>query len=251
MNIIGFAGGPRSGKDSSLKYIMGSVMVKNDVTSRFSVNENGELLVNSLFADGEFMGVFDTDRKDEVYINYASQMIWPYVKNYHFATYLKFICMNMYGLTYDQCYGNGKQDLVKYTWNDILPCLPTKLRPKGVNKDDQLTARQFMQYIADVLRAVNDKVFVDPVVNDIKYDMCPLSLIGDVRRVCEVETIKEMGGKVILLKRRLGDDTHRIENEFVDCDESMFDAVIDNQDMSMDQKNSAVFNIVQSWGYLE
>lgn len=250
--IIGFCGRARSGKDSSLRVLYGQILKERDVVDRYEVNENGDLLVNAVFEHGEEMGILDISRRDESFVNYAYQMIWPHVKDYHFADNLKIICSKLYGITYEQMFGTTEQknSETEYVWKEFMKSIPTKYRPKQFEVGEKVTARQFMQYFADILRDVNDNCFVNAALQEIEQEQCPVALVGDVRRVSEVEAIKKLGGKVIYLKRTIDPTKHRTETEFDGVDESLFDYVVDNQEMDMKTKNFEILRIGREIGVI-
>lgn len=251
--IIGFAGTARAGKDSSLKLFYAGVLKDRGVIDRYEINDAGDLLVNAAFEHGEEMGVLDISRRDEPFVNYAYQMIWPHVKDYHFADNLKIVCSKMFGLTYEQMFGTVEQKTsnTKYLWKEFINAIPKAYKPKLSEKGEYVTARELMQYVGDILRSVDDDCFTNSALNEIELEQVPIALIGDVRRINEVNAIKERGGKVILLKRKTHDMTHRIENEFEGIDESIFDYIVDNQDLDMKTKNLEILRIGRELGILQ
>ena len=76
-----------------------------------------------------------------------------------------------------------------------------------------------------------------------------LAVIADCRFVNEVETMKKVGAKVIKLTRKIDNDDSESE---VDLDNyKNFDAVIDNKNMTIHEKNINLFNILKQWGWVE
>ena len=78
MKIIGIAASKNAGKTSSLNYIYGQVLTKNDVIDKFDITDDGKLMVPASFADGVRMGEYDISRRDPAFINYAQSGLWPY-----------------------------------------------------------------------------------------------------------------------------------------------------------------------------
>ena len=87
---------------------------------------------------------------------------------YSFADPLKQdICMNILGMTYEQCYGtdDDKNTTTDLTWNN-----------------NQLTARAAMEIIGtDIFRSLKNSVWVDATINKIKRDNLDLAIIADCR----------------------------------------------------------------------
>lgn len=238
MKILAFAGSARSGKDSSVKYVFGQVLKKNNVIDKFDISEDGRLLVPAQFEDGIKMGEFDIDRRDESFSLYASECIWPLVKNYSFSSYLKEIILSLYDIEYKGLYGSteDRNALSSYTYESFIKMLPKSIIGKIAKKEDGISNRKFIQHFADIIRAIDDKCLTRFLIEQIKFEQCPITLISDVRRFVEVEAIKELGGKIIYLTRNDSDDSHSIENEFEGCDLNIFDAVIDNKNINIEEK---------------
>lgn len=257
--ILGIAGASRSGKDTASHFIFANELKKLDIIDKFEMDEEGNLYVNH---DGDQesglepgMAKINLCSKDPVFVNYLQQVVWPHIKLYAFADLLKFMAVHMYGLRPEQVYGDTKEknSPTQYTYKQIKVIVPARIFPRQINSlDTVLTARQFLQYLSDTLRELNDNCFVDPVVNQLNNEQVPFSIITDVRRKVEVERIKAMGGKVLYLTRRPEKDKHRIENEFVDIKkpEEYFDIVVNNTDMTLAEKNIEIYTQLRSIGWL-
>ena len=119
--ILAFSGTKQSGKSTCVNFLHGYEMKRNNVIAQFEINDRGQLMVNAVFTDdkgqtSEGMGILDVNRQDFEFASYASRTIWPHVRSYSFATPLKRTCMNIFGLSWDQCYGNEEN---KNTLTDI------------------------------------------------------------------------------------------------------------------------------------
>jgi hypothetical protein len=261
MRLIGIAGASkRSGKSTAGNFIFANELKNLGIIERFEMDEEGKLYVNHSAYEDEVnkidagMAELNMECRDAPFLQFLSQAIWPHVKIYSFADLLKFISINMYGLTEPQVYGNTKEkeSETPYTYKQLKKIVPGKYFPKTIlNLDDKVIARKFVQYLGDTLRELNDDCFLAPVMRQIEIEQVPLSLICDVRRVVEVQKIQEAGGKVIFLNRSVEKDTHRIENEFNDIDKSsFFDIVIESQDMTIAQKNLEIATELKSIGWL-
>lgn len=160
-------------------------------------------------------------------------------KIYNFADPLKKdICINILGMTYDQCYGS---DMDKNT--------PTDLIWEG----EELTARRAMEIIGtDIFRRLKNNVWVDATINKILQDNIDLAIIPDCRFPNEVDTILKHGGYVIRLSRDPFSSNSNSERA-LDIDKydwSKFSCIIDNQDMNNTEKNQEINNFLISKGLL-
>jgi hypothetical protein len=141
---------------------------------------------------------------------------------YNFADPLKEdICINMFGLTYSQCYGEDEQknQLVDAYWDD-----------------KQLTARDLMQLIGtDLFRKLNPNIWVNALINKIKRQNAEMVIVSDCRFPNEVEAIKNNNGLVFRLSRDIYKSDH-ISESILDSNNynwSNFNYIIDNKHVSM------------------
>ena len=160
---------------------------------------------------------------------------------YNFADPLKKdVCMNVFGLTYHQCYGSdeSKNELVDCYWPDT---------------DQQMTAREVMQYVGtDVFRKIQHNVWASATINKINLEKPNLAIIADCRFPYEVEAIKNNNGIVIKLNRNPYNSTHASE-ESLDANNyspENFDLVIDNGELSIGKQNEIIHDFLIDKGIL-
>jgi hypothetical protein len=161
------------------------------------------------------------------------------IKIYNFADPLKKdICMNILGMTYEQCYGTDEQknELVNCQWND-----------------KQLTAREVMQFIGtNVFRQMQNNVWADATIHKIHLEQPSLALIADCRFPNEVDVVKRAGGVVIKLMRNPYDSTHESEIA-LDPDQydyTNFDLVVDNKNMTIQEQITSIITFLEHKGIL-
>jgi hypothetical protein len=156
-------------------------------------------------------------------------------KIYNFADPLKRdICINILGLTEDQCYGddNAKNSKTHIIWENKL-----------------LTAREVMQFVGtDLFRKLYNTVWVDATVKKILREKPDLALIADCRFPNEVESIQKIGGLVIKLNRNPFNSDHPSETALDECNYSAsnFDFIINNHNMSIDEQNETVVKFLKN-----
>jgi|688.fasta_scaffold420368_1 hypothetical protein len=172
---------------------------------------------------------------------YANGSISPFnnTKIYNFADPLKQdICINILGLTKDQCYGTDDQK------NELVDCY-------WDNK--QLTAREVMQMVGtDMFRKMQNNVWSGATIRKIQKEQSPIAIIADCRFPNEVEAIKNAGGTVIKLTRNPYNSDHSSETALDPdkYDPSSFDLVIDNVDMTIEQQNQYLYTFLKDKGIL-
>ena len=156
---------------------------------------------------------------------------------YNFADPLKQdICMNILGLSYEQCYGDDmdKNTLTPNYW-----------------EGKQLTAREVMQVVGtDIFRKMQRNVWVDATINKIKRENPQLAIIADCRFPNEVDAVKCAGGVVIKLTRNLYNSDHDSEVALDSdrYDQSNFDLIVDNRNLGIREQNQLVYNFLKNQG---
>ena len=182
-------------------------------------------------------------------------------KIYSFADALKEkVCMEVMGLTREQCYGNDEQKntLTTYKWDN----LPYEMRQKNhrgieyapngeicnyIKPNGFMTAREIMQIIGtDIFREFfDDSIWINATFRDIKKDGHDLALIADVRFPGEIKGIINEGGNILRLSRNICEaDDHPSETALDDYDFSTYGSkihLIDNREMSIkEQEENAI-----------
>lgn len=153
---------------------------------------------------------------------------------YNFADPLKNdICMNILGLTYEQCYG---EDIYKNTLTDI--------KWEGNN----LTAREVMQFVGtDIFRKMKNDVWAGATIKKILSDKPQLAVIADCRFPNEVEAVRSVGGIVIKLTRNPFNSNHdsEIALDEINYAPSNFDLIIYNENINIPQQNQIVLDFLK------
>lgn len=242
--IIGISGRKSSGKTTVTNFIYGHEMLRNNIIEKFEILETGDLAVNALFFNEngdpyQEMGVLKIDHFSEEFCQYASVAIWPFVKSYDFASALKEICISLFGLSYNQCFGTNdeKNTLTKILWENM---------PGVTDKSGLMTAREFMEYFGtSIMRKIYQNVWIDNCLNRVRSDNSPLAIITDCRFPDEVDAIHSAGGKVIRLTRDLFNS--QAESETALDEYSNFDAIIDNKNMSIAECSNSLLDILTEW----
>ena len=167
-------------------------------------------------------------------------------KLYSFADPLKQdICMNLLGLTYEQCYGSDedKNSLTEIKWKDI----------EGYAKDEFMTAREVMEVIGTkIFRKMKNNIWVDATISKIKREGFDLAIVLDNRFPNEVNSVLENDGFVIRLTRNPfnSDSEPEVALDSHRYDWSKFSLVINNENMSIQDKENEILSFLQQQGIL-
>jgi hypothetical protein len=225
MKILAISGKKQSGKSTAANFMVSMVMSDTKICEKVYVDNNGHILVSDLLGNKNYAGVFDPCNRtllNDSIISDVFHRLDPIIRIYNFADILKTdICINILGLTYDQCYGSDQQK------NSI-----TNIEING----QKSSAREVMQYVGtDVFRNMKKDVWVSSTINKIIKNQSRLSIISDCRFPNEVSSIKNIGGKVLRLSRSPYKSDHISEN-ILDEDKydwSNFDYIAYNSDQSL------------------
>lgn len=271
--IICLAGAKESGKTTSANFLHGHLLKLNEVIREYEITKAGELSVNTHYIkDGEVkedMGVLDLSRKDDLYVQYADKMIWPYVKMYNFADALKELCITMFDISHEQAYGSYKNSLTKLRWENMPgvitpedakslflkydePIRDEDLTEMGllVHKPGFMTAREVLQFVGtDIFRRMYEPVWVNLLMNKIKIDSPLVAVIADCRFDNEAQAVKDADGIIVRLTRRPTRDNHASEDGFKEF--SAFDLVLDNESLDIKTANQQLLEFLVQKGISE
>lgn len=243
-NIIGISGKKQSGKTTAGNFLFGCAMLSNKIVDYAEIDEKGQLIVPYHDNEGKSKPcVFPVDSVHPTMVSYMQESVWDSLKIYNFADNLKRVCVDILGLDERQCYGT-EQDKNSRT-NIRNPDIPTDAKIPTIT----MTAREVMQCVGtDFFRKIYPNVWVDSTIRKIKKDSPELAVIVDCRFPNEVKGIQSAGGKVIRLARNIfgNEDQHPSETALDEYDG--FDAIIDNQNMSVGEQNEALYNQLAEWG---
>lgn len=270
--IIAMSGRAQSGKTTLLNFMHGHEMKRHDIIDKFTISPEGNLVVNCTFEDEngvafEEMGVLDLFQDTEMFYEYASRNIWPFIKAYNFADSLKELCVSLFDIPYECVYGTNEQKntIVPHLLWENMPgviCWPnyvdccgnadySHIEPEEigllVHKSGPMTAREFMQFLGtDVMRRMYEPVWVNNCLKRIHNDAPPIAVIGDCRFINEVLAVKNAGGKVVRLTRNTTNGDHKSETDVNNYKD--FDVVIENSDISIEESCNLLLDFLEKEG---
>ena len=225
--ILGISGRKQSGKNTTANILHGAILKEKGLIKDWNVGGNGELVVDN--GDGGGWGEFDVTRKDESFTEWAEHNMWPYVKIYSFADHLKWICIKLFDIPFECCFGTDEQknQVQEHLLWENMPGVLLKPQVAG-----PMTAREFMQYFGtDIMRKMYEPIWVNSCIKKIQQEQSGLAIIADVRFPNEAKAIEQAGGKVVRLTREVHEDHHSSE---VALDDYPFTDYIDNKIESID-----------------
>lgn len=243
MNIVAFAGKKGSGKSTMCNFLHGYFMKSFGVIDGFEIMPSGDLVIETDVLDennqiSKSKGVIDVRRLDIDFAMWASSSMWPIVKHYAFATPVKEVAIELFGLKREHVYGSDddKNQLTGYKWKDLV---------SDSKKTGFVTVREFLQTLAtEIFRKIYDDVWAERTIKDILAEGPILATISDLRFPNEYSKVKENNGKTIFLTGGVDGDKHSSENSF---DKMEFDAVIDTKTQTVDESCHQLVALLTEW----
>lgn len=247
--ILGFAGRSQSGKSTACNWLSGLYMQAAGLIDSHFVNGDGTLWV-PVELDGIIEDQCIQFNRPTMWL---MENIYPHVKQYSFADPLKQFIMTVFGATWDNCYGTNEQkhEESHVKWSVISEEIRKKYK-KG--KKEFLTWRDLMQVFGtDMVRQIDHNAWVRACITQVQAEESEIALIQDVRFPNEVTGIQDTGGKVIKLMRNPINSDHDSETALdpENFDQSIFDAVIDNSNMTIGEQNKETVKILKSWDFID
>jgi len=241
--VVCLCGRKQSGKNTAANYIVGRFLVETGQVHQFDISEMGHL--RYLRTEGEaWVDVAEGALDEHGFSGVAL---------YSFADALKWFCMDVFGLTYQQCYGSeaDKNTLTRLRWEEM----PTFQDRNGAMVLDLLdrkrcmTAREVLQYFGtDVVREMFCDGWAAATMARIRRDSPALAVITDGRFPNEVAAANDHGGRTLRLLRNVcSPDAHASENALDDLPDTTFTHILDNRTMTIAEQNRAMEDTVTEW----
>lgn len=260
-HILVLCGAKQSGKSSLANFLYGFYLTRAKIVDKFTIDNDGKLIVPATVVNEEGQevngdGILELQTPSDDVALWASENVWPLVKDYAFANMLKMCCINLFDLTYEQCFGTNEQknSLSKIKWENMADLLSTKERmslKKAGLLDKNMTAREVLQYFGtNICRTIYDTIWIDRVFTQIQQDNPKIAIITDCRYKNEVLAAKANGAKIVKLTKRDFEDSHTSENDLNDLPDTEYDLIIDNQNMSIKEKNMAMYEGLKNWNII-
>jgi hypothetical protein len=274
--IIGFLGKKQSGKNTACNFILALKLIELGICKNVHINEQGEIEVSDILGQtipgwDMFPFIHGTITKDDSSYFINTDILFEnefgkYIKIYSLAAPLKKFCIEILGLKPEQVYGTDKQknSLTHLKWEDMPGVITEKelyedLDTIMVDKERLLfyhepglmTAREVLQYAGtDIIRKMYADCWANYLLNQIDNDSPELALVSDVRFPNETHKIRDNNGIIVYLTRdpyKKKKDKH-ISEAIIDDSEA--DIVLDNQKMTIQQQNQALYEALLPYNVL-
>lgn len=244
--IMVFSGKKQSGKSSSAKYLAAHIANTRNGRETFSLDKDGELLENGR--------KITLDRPGQEQAEFCAKYG---VKLYSFADPLKLFCINTLNLDITHCYGTDEQKNA-YThidWDSIAGSIKKKWAKKHRTgrrgspsyPRGPMTGREVMEIFGtDICRAMDPNCWAR-IYRLIQSERYPVALVTDARFPNEITIGTEIGAKAVRLTRKVDDSQTDAEVALDDFPMGEYSLVIDNQNMTREEKEKLVLDAYNKW----
>jgi hypothetical protein len=171
------------------------------------------------------------------------------------------ICINLLGLSHESVWGT-QEDKAKAThlrWEDMPTRVLVNIEEKqnlslgdSQYKTGLMSGRDVMEYWGtEIFRKANPSSHANALRNMLVNANTAYMLIDDVRFKNEIEVIKELGGhcvRLTLMSEEAEKNSHE-SNTALDGKEDLFDLVIDNQSISMQETFGQLMDFLVQIGW--
>ena len=278
--ILAFSGKIGAGKTSCCNFITALALVhliKDDNNESLApygafVNVNGQLAIFDEIGKENVISLKPHSATAQAWL---STQLWPFIRLVSFADGLKEFCINMLGLQRELVYGNqeDKNQPSNIRWENLpysvyVDCngkistsfvnhngelFDEKTRKQVFLKNGFMSIREVLEQVgSEVIRKIVPDAHVNGLVNTINMSNTPFILVDDVRFLNEVKSIQSLQGKVIRLTRTTEENNkHESNTALNNVDDNIFDAVIDNTNLDMDQTFGILMEKMIELGFFE
>lgn len=266
-HLILLVGSLQSGKTSTATAIMGHYLTNAGIIPNFNIRDDGKAHI--VYDKKRNIGSeFDIETRDPAMVRWFAQSIWPHVKNESFATKFKNILIDFFGVNELCIYGTNEQKNSKTNIKtlDVLVLvkhlLDQKLHDKYLKRvendpSDLLSGRELMQLFgSEVCRTIYENCNIDSAIRSLAQYDPEIGIIPDGRFANEVKYFQKIKDKsdinIIFIKllRSEYEKTHKAEQAAPEIPDSEYHLVVDNQDMTIHEKNQIVIDYLIDEGVL-
>lgn len=253
-HVILFVGSLQSGKTTSAAAIYGYYLTQLGLIPNCSFDEDGRMSI--VYNKNTNEGIhLDIDTEDQTILKFMEDYFWGQIKHFSFATQLKDSIIKLFSIDRKCLYGTN-EDKNKEThilWDNVLPLVSPKRR-KDLSKysGTKMTGRHLMQIFGtDICRAIDESCHIRSAFSSAKQVNPDIAIFPDGRFEDEFTFFDDMKKSqndfkvwTIKLKRMKFKTNDPMEQGAPGIPDSRYDLVIDNENMSIIDKNEKLINFL-------
>lgn len=251
-HLIQLTGSLQSGKTTTASAIYGYLIAQNGIAPSVTFKENGDMYL--IFDKKTNEGIkLDIDDSDPLIVDFLNKNVWKYVKHSNLATALKESLIMLFGISREYLYGTNEQknQPTHIMWEDMLKLIPENLRANYMGRTGPMSGRNLMQiWGTEICRTLDSDCHIKSSLKLLMENDPIIGIMPDGRFENEFEYIDSMRPNVdfkiwqIKLKKSDLKSDMPAEQAAAGIDESRYDLVVDNNNMSTLEKNKIVIDFL-------
>ena len=261
--IIAIAGEKQSGKNTTCNFITMMKLAEYGISKKTRLTDTGEIEVTDIF--GEKIAGMDWFPLNHPMVNVDGLFNENahICKIYAFADKLKRFLVEVLGLPFSSIYGTDDEKNAKttYRWQDMPGVIGSRdtykkaaaeiKRNTVFRRDGFMSGRDFMQWFGtDVCRLIKDDIWLSATLSQIKEEKPEIALISDCRFDNEIQAVKDIGGFVLGLTRKIDTTEDQKKHRSEKIDLSLCSVVVDNADKTISEANEMIYNEIKHLAYI-
>jgi hypothetical protein len=261
--LLVLAGKKQSGKSSAANFVAGYVLTQlgrqgwPGFPINYTIDDDGHLVIQTQTGSD----ILDLNRRDDDFITWAENVMWPNVKLYAYADMLKLFAVTVFGIPEELVYGSDedKKKKTHIQWKNMCLLISPKQVAeikRGGKYTERMSVREFLQFFGtNVCRKIYADCWTNACISKIKLECSDLSIIQDCRFANEVHAARaikseELDVRVVKLLRSLYKDSHDSETGLDDMKDASFDLIIP-PNVTIEEKNQSILDEMYKWGWFE
>ncbi len=247
MKIVLLAGAKASGKTTAATAIYGYTLTQRGAIPNAQIDQSGRMSIVYDKEKNEGI-VFDIDNKDPEFLEFKNRQTSKYVNHVGFADELKRVSSQLFGLDHAKLIGTNdqKNELSHIKWADMNKLLPAKKKKKDA--PEFMTNREFLEVFGtDICRTIYGNCHILSAHKKLTALSPEVGIIPDCRFTNEFEFFENLTDvEVVKIKfaRNVHNSEAESENGLKDVDDSRYDLVIHNEELSLSEKNNLIINFL-------
>lgn len=248
-NLIVLFGTKQSGKTTSARAIYGMHLVSRGILPNANFDSDGNMTViyNKETNNGV---IFDIDSREEHMLKFFKHNVWSHVKHASFADALKKSCSQLFSVDENLMWGTNeeKESKIDIRWENLH-----KLLPHHSDKTGLMSVRELLEVFGtDICREFNSDCHIRSAECALQLTNPTIGIIPDGRFLNEFEYFEKLRDSgdstihLIKLTRTPFKSKAKSENGLIGIDDSRFNLVIDNRDITVNEKNAILIDYLIS-----
>jgi hypothetical protein len=248
---IAVSGKANSGKKTLIKFIVAEFLNRKIGNNRFAIEKHGKdvFIIDTLNNFQSLNPLLKTDKTLKMLSAYSCKI-------YDFLDPVKKICIDSYGLDYEQCYGTEESQSTDthILWDNM----PHEIRIKYGKKrkgsrvvkpvSGKMTAEKFTQiFDKEICRKIDNNCWARSLYNIINEEGFDLAILTGVTCPNEVTTCVENNNKVIRLLRNVDDLSEDNDNQLDLLPLGEYSLVLHNEDFTPEKLWRTAYPIIINW----